>query len=292
MYSFYNSIYGTLFYFQGAEIFNPASLTTYFLISLAITLGLFALQGFGLYTMAKKRGLSKRYLAFIPFANFYYMGKLAGKCRFFGREMKGAHIYAMVAQIVTYVCCTLMIVAEIYLSQFEFSYDQTTGLLVPASLTGTALGVYNVYDVGGWFLSVVELISSILTFVLLIALYKTYNAKNHMILSFLYLFVPLSRFIVIPVLSKNTAVDYDEYMRQKREEYYRRQQQNTYHPYGQAPFGGGWQSPYGGAYPPPQNPDYAGGQPTADDPFGEFSNAGETQSSRDGGTQGEDEFFS
>ena len=46
----------------------------------------FILQGFGLYAMAKKLGLKNKVLAFVPFANIYYMGKIAGECRFFARK--------------------------------------------------------------------------------------------------------------------------------------------------------------------------------------------------------------
>ena len=293
LYSIYNVIYNVAFYFKGTEVFNPTSLTTFLLIATAVVLALFALQGYGLYKMGKNRGMAKCFLAFIPFANFYFMGKLAGKCTFFGREMKGAHVYAMVAQAVTYVCCILMVIAEIYLSMFDFSYDVTTGLLVPTSLSGAATGVYTAYDIGGWFLSVIELVSTILTFVLIIALYKSYNAKNYMILSMLYLFVPFSRYIVIPVLCNNPAVNYDEYVRKQREEYYRRHQQQN--PYGQ--YGNPYQPPYGNPYQPPYNNGYGQSTPTSQaqpqDPFEEFSSAendapkGEGQS---GG--GEDEFFS
>ena len=68
--------------------------------ALAISLGLivgvvlwiaaFVLQGAGLFVMAKRRHLKKKWLAFVPFANIYYMGKLAGECGFFGHKMKNA----------------------------------------------------------------------------------------------------------------------------------------------------------------------------------------------------------
>ena len=40
---------------------------------------LFILQGVGLYVMAKKQGLKKKGLAFVPFVNILYMGKIAGE---------------------------------------------------------------------------------------------------------------------------------------------------------------------------------------------------------------------
>ena len=49
-------------------------------VGFSIWLVFFILQGFGLSAMAKKRGLKKRWLAFVPFANIWYIGKIAGEC--------------------------------------------------------------------------------------------------------------------------------------------------------------------------------------------------------------------
>ena len=68
-------------------------------IAFVLWLPFFILQSVGLYAMAKKRGFKKRALAFIPFANMLYMGKLAGNCNFFGRKMKRAGLYLMLAQL-------------------------------------------------------------------------------------------------------------------------------------------------------------------------------------------------
>ena len=53
-----------------------------------IRLVLFVLQGFGLYAMAKKREMKNKWLAFVPLASVWYMGKLAGACDGFGKKMK------------------------------------------------------------------------------------------------------------------------------------------------------------------------------------------------------------
>ena len=45
-----------------------------FILGLLGMIAFFILQGVGLYTLAKHRNMQKRWLAFIPFANIYYMG--------------------------------------------------------------------------------------------------------------------------------------------------------------------------------------------------------------------------
>ena len=58
------------------------------------------LLGFGLYAMAKKRNFEKRYMAFIPFVNMLYAGRIAGETRLFGQRMKHAGVFVMAAQII------------------------------------------------------------------------------------------------------------------------------------------------------------------------------------------------
>jgi hypothetical protein len=44
-----------------------------------IGIGLYVLQAYGLYTMAKRRGVENAWLAFIPVANLYIIGLLVGE---------------------------------------------------------------------------------------------------------------------------------------------------------------------------------------------------------------------
>ena len=83
----------------------------------------------------------------------------------------------------------------------------------------------------------------ILLFILLTGLYKKYYAKGYLILSWVGLFLPVSRYIVVFVLRNNKAIDYEAYMRAKREEYMRRNPYGPYGPYG-GPYNPGNQGPY------------------------------------------------
>ena len=82
-------------------------------IGLGIWLALFVLQGVGMYKMVKNRSLKNKWLAFVPFVNIWYMGKLAGTCNIFGRKMKRAGLYTMLAQILAVVVCAATVAAEI-----------------------------------------------------------------------------------------------------------------------------------------------------------------------------------
>ncbi len=63
---------------------SSALIWVYASISVAITLAFYFLRSFGIYTMAKKKGLNNAFLAFIPCAWVYTACKLIGNVRTFG----------------------------------------------------------------------------------------------------------------------------------------------------------------------------------------------------------------
>lgn len=223
---------------------------------------LFLLQAFGLYKMAKNRGIKNRALAFVPFVNIWFVGKLAGECHFFGQKVKRAGMYAMIAQIIGTLLCFLTIAAEMYL-WIEHGTPQIDeqGVAYWIGLTGFDNRVSKFYILSGYFLSIVQLIYKMFLVVLFMGLYKQYSPKNYLALGLLTLFVPLSRYIIVFVLRKRKAIDYEAYMRAKREEYVRQCQQ--YH----TPYGNPYQSPYGGQQGNSPTP------PKPEEPFGEFTSS-------------------
>lgn len=244
----------------------------YYLIASAIGgvvlwIAFFLLQGAGLYTMAKKRGMKKRALAFVPFANIWYIGKLAGECKVFGHKMKRAGLYAMLAQIIATLLTVANIASELYL--FLAHGEPNTvgeGLLATydwTGLTGFAAAVEKFYcEYAELLMGIFQMIFGILMLIVLMGLFKKYAPKNYLLFSFLSLLVPVSRFIVIFTVRNRRAIDYDAYIRARQEEYMRRQQ---YH-YGYGPYGNPYNNPYGqNPYGAPQTP-----QRPPEEPFGEF----------------------
>ena len=266
------------------EVIGQNRTTKYVLIASTIgcaslLLAMFILQGIGLYVMAKRSGLKKKGLAFVPFANIWYIGKLAGECNVFGQKMKRAGLYAMIAQIIATVLCGLVIAAQMYLYLkfgVEDIYYMTTGL------SGFSLTVAKFYDISSYFLSIAQLVARILTVILMSGLYKKYSPRNYFFLGALTFMLP-ARYIAIFALRNRTPIDYEAYMRARHEAYMRRQQQyynNTYgnpygNPYNQNSNGSPYGNPYGGSYGNPYGNPYAGQTPPRpeppEDPFAEFS---------------------
>ncbi len=236
----------------------------------AVWLTLFILQGFGLSAMAKKRGLKKRWLAFIPFANIWYIGKIAGECNVFGQRMKRGGLYTMLAQIFTTILGLLIYGSLIYLWFVEGAPETDQfGFPFWVNLTGFSAVAYKFYGISQYILPIFQLVYEVFMLILLIALYKRYAHRNYFILSMLALFVPVSRFIVIFVLRNRNGIDYEAYMRARHEAYMRQQQQyGGYNPYyggyNRNPYGNPYNNPYGNTQNAPKPPE---------DPFGEFGNA-------------------
>ena len=220
---------------------------------IALWLALFILQGVGLYVMAKNKNVEKGWLAFVPIANVYLIGKLVGDCDVFGHKVKRLGLYTMIAQALCAVVCFSVIWAELYLYAVEGTpiLGEESGIPFWTDLSGFSLKVAKYYDISSFIVSIIVLIYEIMFFLLLTGLYKQYYPQNYFFLSMLALLVPISPYIAIFALRKRKAINYEAYIQQRREAFFRRQQQyrNMY---------GNPQNPYTNTYtwgtPPSGNP--------------------------------------
>ena len=95
-----------------------------------IGLALYVLFAFSLYTMASKRNIDNPWLAFIPLANFYVLGKIIGPYNVLKFEIKPPEILLIVAAVV----------------YFGFLYIPVIGFLVAnAALIVLLYGLYTLY---------------------------------------------------------------------------------------------------------------------------------------------------
>ena len=74
------------------------------------------LGGLGLWVMGTRQGIKHAWLAFLPFANTYYAGKVAGESALFGQRMKRSGLYAMLLEILYVALQILSLVISIILS--------------------------------------------------------------------------------------------------------------------------------------------------------------------------------
>ena len=301
IYEIYSTLSYTLSMLFSTEQTPLAQALIYGLVgAFLIWTALFILQGVGLYVMAKKQGLKKKWLAFIPFVNILYMGKIAGETFIFGQRMKRPGLYAMIAQIVTTALCFTVMISEIYLCA-NCNVHSLMNLRIGVETECIRYSISRFYDISQYFLSIAQLCYTLLMLLLLSALYKKYSVKNQMVFTLLSCFVPISRFIIIFVLRNNKAVDYQAYMRARREAYMRQQQQyrNQYGPYN--PYNNPYNNPYGQNRAPygqnPYNPQSQNrSNSSSGEPFEEFSSSKNQNGTQSGGNtsnsaNGDDGFF-
>ncbi len=241
--------------------------------------------GLGLMRMAKEQGVKHGWLGFLPFANTYLAGKLAGESNFFGQKMKRAGLYAMLTEIAYVAVSIFSLVMSAYLINPAYYRVEATGYgeryvrvpeLVPPNLRWMITGEFWC----GIFSYLVEILLWVMFFVVYIALFRKYYARGPILMAFLSAFLPLRGFVLFAV-RKNTPVDYNAYLRRRMAEMQAGQ-------YG-APYGGqggyGQQTGTGGYGAPPQDEspysDFGGegggqaqegsAQSDQDDPFSEFN---------------------
>ena len=264
------------------------------LICLGVAAGIYLicliLGGIGMHVMAKKRGMKGSWIAFLPFGNTFYAGKLAGETNFFGKKVKWMGLAAMLFEIVHVGLSIFSFYILFSFMQPEF-YDPITtsdGLLGGAEFVSFKLPVRL-----RWMLTadaVCEILIYVFYLFMLLAMcmmfysfYRKYYARSPFVMMFLSALLPFRGFVIFAVRN-NTPVDYDAWMRQRMEEFARRQQQNRPGNYGG--YGG-----YGG-YGTPNDPGSSNGAGggTGENPFPDFG--GSNGSNGSGGSGGGDSPFS
>ena len=256
---------------------------TYYLFAALGTLGVYLILvvfgGIGLNKLAKKQGLKHRWMAFLPFLNTYYAGKLAGETQFFGQKMKRVGLYAMISEIL-YVALQLFVFAAVIISYFpeyrtlEVSDGVMTGAANEAmpSWIEPAVTYGNLVAYLLWFFVIVFFC------VLFVAFFRKYYARGPILLAFLSAVLPFRGFTIFAVRN-NAPVDYNDYIRRRTQAYMRNNgYQPPYGPYGPGNGGYGSGGPQNGPDPFEGFGGPSGGSSSGsssspssdDDPFSEF----------------------
>ncbi len=249
-------------------------------ISGALFLACLVLGGVGMHVMAKRAGIKGSVMAFFPFANTWFAGKLAGETKLFGKTMKRPGLWAMLCEIAFVAIGVFLQVCTFALLRPEY-YSEA---YIDGAMAGWQLDTAKI-PLGLRWMATANLVCSILNYVVYIALaffmcvlfyafFRKYYPRSPFLMTFLSVILPL-RGIMIFVMRKNEPVDYNAWVRRRMQEAIRRQQA-AYGPYGQ--YGAPWQGTSGpaqggsGQYrdpyaaPPQQEPS----APNDENPFPEF----------------------
>lgn len=261
----------------------------FYTVCLSVAGGLYVIclvfGGLGMHAMAKKQGIKHSFLGFLPFANTYYAGKLAGEANFFGQKMKRAGLYAMLVEMAYVALNAFYFASNVCLLPYHAEYMENDVRLMkldPALIPENMLWMYNGmrwFSLMAYLLSFVEIV---LFCVLYNALFRKYYARGPFMMTFLSAVLPLRGFVLFAVRN-NDPVDYNEYMRRRAEEFARRSAGTPYGGYGGAPYNSGDRQAPPPSGNPSENPfsDFGGNSGAGGDPFEEFSRG-------NGGSDGSD----
>lgn len=198
-------------------------------ICLCVAAGLYLIGhlfgGFGLMTLAKRRGMQNWWIGFLPFGNTYLLSKLAGDTDVLGKRFKRWGLWCMIAEIAFVLVQTMNVVLQLGFAKGAFFSLQENGYAFDAELFLQRAPEY------AWALQLdtaMMISASILRICVIImfcflygSFFRKYYARSPMIMTVLCVILPVRGFVTFAV-RKNTPVDYNAYMRRRMEEAMRR----------------------------------------------------------------------
>ena len=180
------------------------------------------LGGLALYVMAERAGIKHSWLGFVPFANTYYAGKIAGETPFFGKKMKRAGLYAMLAEIIYVALEVCSLIASIIISNpgyYETNYSEGAATLT-LNLQSIPMGLRWLVSGSTWF-TVLGLLANLIMLVLMCAVYmglfRKYSPRRSFLFTVISVLLPVKAFTLFAVRN-NAPVDYGEYMQKRFED--------------------------------------------------------------------------
>lgn len=212
-------------YFSKLEIVVP---TKYFssialfssIFILTVALSFYIFKSVSLYVFAKNNGIDKAWISFVPFANYYIVGKLAGRVRMFSMTFKNIGIYVAVFFFLYFTVNTFLD-AYVYFDEFRLLVEN--GVIAKITLSD-----YTLYNA----LKAVNYVFSFAVIAFLVWLNMALIGKfdrNHLILYSILIVIGLISepiwltynvmyAIVIFAMRKRRALTVSDYIRM-REEY-------------------------------------------------------------------------
>lgn len=249
----------------------------------------FVFQGIALYTIAAREGYGKKWMAFVPFFNTYYIGVCAQKNKFYKVDARKLSLATAIFEAVLFALYVFNLIACSLVLPYESPY-LTTDLLgnvvygyeisgYPDSLNWAAWVYANMEY---YILSTLDLVLMIIQICVLICFFQTYASRRYVLFTVTSVLFPIQG-ILFFVVRNNKGINYRQYimaMHERQYQIYQQQQQQYYNqnpysrqnPYNQNPYN---QNQYN------QNPYNQQGPTRTDDPFEDFG--GNSSNGNNGG---------
>ena len=109
------------------------------LIFVILGLGVYVLMAYGLYVMAQKRSIENPWIAFIPVAQFYILGKLIVSLKIANYDIPSIEIVLPVASIATFVLSGIPVLGWLlslaFIVLFLFALYKLYSMYAPSNAT-------------------------------------------------------------------------------------------------------------------------------------------------------------
>ncbi|MBR6737963.1 MAG: hypothetical protein IKL82_06390 [Clostridia bacterium] len=230
-----------------------------FFSEIAIWLFGFIFTAIASFQMAKRRGLKNAWLAFIPFAQWALIGKLAGESNVFGKIIKNAGLFVAIFSGSVFLLETIYNLGY-YIDLFARFFDVTitfnSAFIQDFLFTNKYLFIYEIIS---WLVIVIDIIYIFFEVTVVFQIFRRYRPQSATLYAILSIFFEFTFGIFLFTVRKNNPVNYQDYMRSRYYTNYNRY--NGYNPYGT--YNGQNANNYN-----PQNEKKV----KEEDPFPEFSN--------------------
>lgn len=225
LYYFFNSVMLTIYQAvvyeglpAGIITVGGAFLTT-FLVNFAVWVFCYVFMSIGLFVMAKRRNMRYAFLAFIPIASTYLLGKLVGEINFFGLKIKRIGLIAVIVEGVLLVLTILQ--DALY---FPLLVDMRYDIFNEQSYMYFKDNMGKFFEIQHRILNisfvVLSFVSELVGFILLLYLFRNYAPRSGFIFALLSLFFEILGPIFVFVVRKNSCEEYREYMKMKMHSMY------------------------------------------------------------------------
>ena len=206
---------------------------------LAVVVALHVLMALGLTSVARRQNIRLWGLAWVPFANYYIMGKITGGSNLFGWKVKNLGVIVMILEFVQFAMMGVALglyysesVSMFFAGQEIYFGMSSGGMLIPVTATGGELlneyaSVYSVLNLISGFVSLISLFFSIS---LLLDYFERLVPESYWWYTLIAVFLELTGLMVF-LCRKKDPVNFKEYMQNK----YRRNFYGGANPYTQAP---------------------------------------------------------
>lgn len=170
---------------------------------------LYVFFGVGIYKISKNNGYSTAYLAFVPFARYYQMGKIIGEVRLFGAKTKNMGLFVAIACALTTVLTNVLDVTLYSNALFEAvkmnDYSVVANILAEKQTAFITILYY--------FNLVFNLIYIVLNVFMIIAFFRYYEKRRPLLFALLSIFLDLTPIFVFVVRNRKK---YDFVAEQRR----------------------------------------------------------------------------